>query len=302
MDELETTQTEQTTSVPESTEATSVDSTQTQEVQGYTPNLKFKVLGEEKNFDDFLAPVIKDADTEKKIRELYERSYGLDAVKADREELKAKLSEVDPQYRELVSQLGKASKALESGDFEALGETLGLDEQTVLKWAHSLLLKHEMPEEQKTLYARNREYQKELEKLRAERDQLTQSQSQQLVQQRAAELDSAMSKPDVAAVVRQYNESVNNPQAFRDAVIGYGQAMSNQGYDIPAEEAVGAIVQQLRAINPQFGVVAAKPNIAVPSSKATLPSFKGSGASPIKQRPRSIDDIRKIARSFQEEL
>jgi len=275
----------------------------TPEAPAYTPNTKFKVMGQEKAFDDFLIPVIKDADTEKKIREMYERSHGLDSVKGDREQLRAKINEIEPSYNRIIGELGRAQKAIESDDFETVAESLGLSEQTVLKWAHHIVKKSEMPEDQKRLHAQARETQRRAEQLEAEKEQWTQQQSSYAVQQKEAELVGVMSRPDVAQAVQQFDNGMGYAGAFRDAVIQYGKAMSMGGTDISAEAAVEGVLKQMRAVNPSFGVLGGQtnPNIVAPSNKATLPNIKGTGTSPIKQRPKNLDDLRKIARSFQEE-
>ena len=272
------------------------------ETLAYTPNTKFKVMGQEKAFDDFLTPVIKDAETEKKIRELYEKSHGLESVKGDREQLRAKLSEIEPTYKELTNHLGRAQKAIEIGDYDTLGESLGINEQTVLKWAHHLMMRNEMPEDQKRLHSQNRESQRRLEQLEAEREQWTQQQSSYAVERKEMELAGTMSRPDVAQAVQQYDSGMGYAGAFRDAVINYGKAMSVSGQDISAEAAVDGVLKQMRAINPSFGVIGqVNRNIVTPSNKATIPNIQGTGTSPIKQKVKSLDDLRKLARSYQEE-
>lgn len=273
------------------------------EAPAYTPNTKFKVMGQEKAFDDFLTPVIKDPDTEKKVRELYEKAHGLESVKGDREQLRAKINEIEPSYNKIIGELGRAQKAIESEDFETASESLGISEQTVLKWAMYLMKRDEMPEDQKRLHSQNRESQRRLEQLEAEREQWTQQQSSYAVREKENELAGTMSRPDVAQAVQQYDTGMGYAGAFRDAVIQYGQAASVNGKDISADEAVEGVLRQMRAINPSFGVLGgqANPNIASPSGKPTIPTIKGTGTSPIRQRPKSLDDLRKIARSFQEE-
>lgn len=273
------------------------------EAPAYVPNTKFKVMGQEKAFDDFLMPVIKDPDTEKKIRELYERSYGLDSVKGDREQLRAKLQEIEPSYKELTTHLGRAQKAIETDDFDTLEESLGVNEKTVLKWAHHIMKRHEMPEDQKRLYAQSRESQRRLEQLEAEKEQWVQQQGSYATQQKEAELGSVMSRPDVSQAVQQFDNGMGYAGAFREAVINYGKAHEVAGRDLSAEEAVEGVLKQLRVVNPNFGVLGGQtnPNIVTPSNKATLPNIKGTGTSPVKQKIKSLDDLRKLAKSFQEE-
>src|SRR5688500_3044500 len=58
------------------------------EVPQYTPNYKFKVMDEEKEFDDFLKGAIKTKEDEEKLRDIVTKAYGLDAHKKTHETLK----------------------------------------------------------------------------------------------------------------------------------------------------------------------------------------------------------------------
>lgn len=273
------------------------------EAPAYTPNTKFKVMGQEKAFDDFIVPAIKDAETEKKIREMYERSHGLDSVKGDREQLRAKINEIEPNYNRIIGELGKAQQSIDKEDWDTASESLGLSDQVVLKWAHHIVKKSEMPEDQKRFHAQARENQRRAEQLEAEKEQWTQQQSSYAVQQKEAELGSVMSRPDVTQAVQQYDNGMGYAGAFREAVINYGKAMSMGGTDISAESAVEGVMRQLRVANPNFGVLGGQtnPNIVTPSNKATLPNIKGTGTSPVKQRPKNLDDLRRMASQFTEE-
>jgi hypothetical protein len=224
-------------------------------------------------------------------------------VKGDREQLRAKINEIEPVYKELTTHLGRAQKAIETGDFDTLGESLGINEQTVLKWAHHLMMRNEMPEDQKRLHSQNREAQRRLEQLEAEREQWTQQQSSYAVERKEMELAGVMSRPDVTQAVQAYDSGMGYAGAFREAVINYGKAHEVSGKVLSSEEAVEGVLRQIRAINPSFGISGGQtnPNIVTPSTKATIPAIKGTGTSPIRQRPKSLDDLRKIARSFQEE-
>jgi hypothetical protein len=69
----------------------------------YTPNTKFKVMDKEHEFDAWLAPHIKDAETEKKAKELYEKAYGLDYVKPKYEASQKELEQYKTTYNSLYN-------------------------------------------------------------------------------------------------------------------------------------------------------------------------------------------------------
>src|SRR5688572_23823320 len=55
------------------------------QTQQYTPNFKFKVLDKEHEIEERFRKLIKDADSEKMIRELHEKSFGIEAIKSQRD-------------------------------------------------------------------------------------------------------------------------------------------------------------------------------------------------------------------------
>src|SRR5688500_2643210 len=54
----------------------------------YTPDFKVKIKGKEFEIDEMFRGLIKDADSEKKVKEFFEKAYGIDFVKQDRKALK----------------------------------------------------------------------------------------------------------------------------------------------------------------------------------------------------------------------
>lgn len=51
------------------------------ETPAFSPNFKLKVMEQEREIPELLRPLIKDAESEKAVRELVEKAYGLEYVK-----------------------------------------------------------------------------------------------------------------------------------------------------------------------------------------------------------------------------
>jgi hypothetical protein len=272
------------------------------ETPAYNPSFKFKVLDKEKEFDDWIRPVVKDADTEKKVKELYEKAHGLDSVKQDRETLRTELASAKERLTNTDKAIQTISEYASQRDWDSFYEALGIPKQEVLQYALNLIQREQMPPEQKAQWEASRRAQQEARYFQEQNQQLQQSQQQFQVQQREFELSQELSKPEVSAVVEAYNAGMANPSAFRQLVVTIGKAHAASGNDIPAAQAVQEAVRQLRAVNPQLGAMSAAQEtqkVVAPSSKPTLPNIQGRGTSPVKSTVKSLDDIRNLAKSFE---
>ncbi len=132
---------------------------------GYTPNLKFSVKGKELEIDKLFHGMIKDADTEKKIRELHEKAYGLDSVKEDRTRTRQELDTVKTSYEAQNNYLTQMGKALRSGDAETFFDGVGVAgnvalENVILQWALGVAQRRQNPQANAE-YMRERSYQEQ---------------------------------------------------------------------------------------------------------------------------------------------
>jgi hypothetical protein len=271
------------------------------EPQAFQPSFKFKVLDKEKEFDEWIRPVVKDADTEKKVKELYEKAYGLDSVKQDRETLRSELSQAKEKISSTDKAINTISEFASQRDWDSFFEALSIPKNEILQYALNLVQREQMPPEQKAQWEASRQAQQQARYYQEQNQQLQQSQQQFQIQQREFELSQEISKSDISSVAEAYNAGMASPSAFREYVIRIGQAHAAQGNDIPVAQAVQEAVRHLRAVNPQLGMPAQAqetPRVVQPSSKPTLPNIQGRGTSPVKSTVRSLDDLRSLSKSF----
>jgi len=268
--------------------------------EAYQPNFKFKVLDKEHEIDEILRPVIKDAETEKKIRELHEKAYGLDSVKQDRQTLKSQLGEANERISRTDSALETLNGYVSSGDMESFFSALKIPNDKVLAYAVDLVKRQQDPN-----------YAAQVERSRAEKfdresyvtqnQQLMASNQQLAVQQRTLELDVHLQRPEVSSVIQAFDAGMGNPGAFKQQVIRIGQAFASSGKDISVNEAVEEALRVIKAANPNIGQPQSpQPGVQVvqPSQKPTIPIVQGRGTSPVKSTYKSIDDLKRRAREI----
>lgn len=269
----------------------------------YQPNFKFKVLDKEHEFDDFVRGAVKDADTEKKLRDIYERAYGLDSVKADRQSLKGELATTKEKLSKTEGAIETLNAYLGKEDYDSVFQALGISNDKILRYAVQLVQREQWTPEQKASWEAGRTAQQQAAYYQQQNQQLLQSQQQLAVQQRNFELDRVVSSPDIAAVAQAYDAGMGNSGAFREYVIRIGQAYAAQGKDIPAAEAAAEAVRHLRAVNPSLGqaatTAAAATTVVAGNQKPVIPNIQGRGTSAVKSSIKTLDDLKKRARELE---
>lgn len=276
--------------------------------EAYTPNLKFKVLDQEKEFDEWIRPAVN-KENEAKIRELYEKAHGLDHVKTQRDSERTAKAQYEGQLNELMTEIQELGE-IKSKDLGMFFAKLGIPKQDVAKWvlsqAEAMEAVEKLPENMKGIYnqveeIRNQNF--ELQKQLQLRDSGRQA---EVLQAKRAELASTLSSPDIKPLVEEYDTRLGKPGQFQQLVIRHGAAeyeASGGKRMLSAEEAAKEVIQilGLKPATPskadggstqtQKVVTAAKP--------AVLPNVGSGSASPTAKAPvSSIADLRKIAKEF----
>lgn len=278
-----------------------------QDVQGtqdsYTPNYKFKVLDKELEIDEWLRPVIKSQDMEKKVKELYEKAYGLDSIKPKHQAIKEELESTKAKVEETDKALNILGKYVSENDFDSFFDGLGIPKNKILEYALELVRREQMSPEQKAQWEASKQARDAARYYEAENARLMQSQQQFAVQQRTFELDMALSQAEAKTVAEAYNAGMGSPEAFKDYCIQIGQAYAARGQDIPATMAVSEAIKHLKAINPSLGVVAntGGAHVVQASQKPVIPNIQGRGTSAVKPAVKSLEDLKRRAKELTEQ-
>ena len=272
----------------------------------YTPSLKFKVHGKEQEFDKFLHGVVKDAETEKKVRELYEKAYGLDHVKPKYQEAQGRIQQMEKQFAPLVQVAQELNSALKKGDIDTVIEKLGLRDEDIYKWVHTRLQEKQLPPDQQAALAQSRQLQRQQEMLNSQVQEQQSLYEQQMVASRERELTMALSIPEYASVAATYDAQFGQG-AFRNEIISRGVVANQMGQDPSPLE----LVQQVSGVfgkllspgqaNAQAQVTqnAQTETQTVVRKTPTLPNISGNGTTAAKKPMRSIDDIKARAAQFE---
>ena len=294
----ETSSSEISTDVPEGTDATPPPA--------YSPNLKFKVHDKELEFEPWMKDAIKNAEAEKKARELHEKAYGLDYVKQDRSQLRDRLKGIETEYRQQSQGIQQLTGMIQKKDFDSFFDAVNIQEDDVLRYALQIAQRRQNPQLLQQ-HQQERQYKQQLGQAHSAQEQLQEQYAQVAVQAKTFEMNQVLSRPDVHAAREAFDARVGRPGAFEEEVIKRGQYHHYMsGSDVSAEQAVSEVLHLIGPVaasqQPQAPVIQTpgvqqtpgQQQVVAPAPKPVIPNIQGRGTSPTKKVPTSLEDIKRI--------
>lgn len=265
----------------------------------YTPNIKFKVLDKEHEIPEFLRPVMKDAQTEKQLKELHEKAFGLDVVKPKYQETKKQLDDVKGRFEQQTQGITRLGGYIKKNDLASFFKELNISEDQVLRYALERVEYRQLPIEQRMAVDAQMQEREKLTEFESKAQDFEQSYYAESTKNRSLQLDHGLAKPEVKTTAEAFDAQVGNPGAFRDEVIKRGLlAFHTTGADISVDQAMSEVLALARAVVPAGGTpAAAAPGLAqgatpAPVQPPIIPNVAGRGASPAKRVVTSIADLR----------
>lgn len=277
-------------------EATSAE-TGTPQVPAYAANFKFKAYDKEHEIDEMFRPLIKDADTEKKVKAIFEKAYALDDMKPkyqkSRSEYEAYRKDADP----ILSSVNTLQQMLNRGDIDNFMRALKIPDDMLYKHVLNKLQLKDMTPAQRQDYEMNVNARQQSILAEQQTQQFREMFETQAVQNRTVELDMVLDKPDVKAIASAF-ENAHGPGSFRNAVIDHGfNVWKARGVDLTASQAIQEFTKVFAPFM-QGGMGQQAQNTVQPQQAGrppVIPNIAGRSTSPVRQVPKSIADLKKLA-------
>ena len=258
----------------------------------YTPDLTYKVDGEEFKFDEKWKDLIKNKEIEDEIRTLHARAHGLEYIKGKREAHRAEYQELKQKFENTSTALESLGGYVANNDFDSFFGALNIPTDKILKYA--LDVAQRTPEQSQAIM-QQRQAAHAATDYERQRTALAQSQQEFAVQQRTFELEQQLSKPDVAGFSQMFDAKIGRSGAFKEEVIKRGQLYAARGEDIPAEKAIEEVVSLLRPVYGDVQASTQSPKVVAPAAtKPTILNIPTSGSSAVKRSPKSLADLYKL--------
>lgn len=295
------------------------------EAAGYKPNFKFKAgvfnkeskSLEQKDFDidpKFHA-IMKDPESEKLVRELHEKAYGLQSVKERFDLVRQESQELAQENRQIRGSIENVKSiyqsAVKSGNWHKLDgffEKLAIPKEHILQYALAKVQLQEAPEEQRQAMLARIESDRKADELAQQQRELAEQNVTQANQLKEMGLTHTLTRVDVAPLVQEYDNRVGKPGAFAAAVRREGElAWYTEKVDLTPEQAVKRVIDHYGLANGTHGLPAAKPAPGAPAVTAapdgkkapvvktrttkTIPNLQGRSTSPLAGKAKSVEDL-----------
>lgn len=269
------------------------------EVPAYSPNYSYTVMDQQLEIPEQFRSIIKDADTEKLVREIFEKAEGLNYVKPKYESIKSEYESLKGQFDPIHKDLTLLGQLLQNKDLGSFFGAFQLTDEDIIKYAIDRMEYFQLPPEKRQMMDAQRQQGLDYYRLKQENEQYKTQQSQAELSNTYNELKSSLTSPYISPIAESFNARAGQPDAFEKAVISHAQAhfaMYKQDLSVP--QAVESFIKTFglagMASQPSTLNAGAQVGANPAERKATLPKSGSGSMSPVKEKVKSLADLRKL--------
>jgi len=260
----------------------------------WTPNFKFKSMGQEHEIDEDYRAYIKSAEDEKKIKRLFEQFKGVDKLKEQAENYKKESTTYSEELNNYKQSFGSFEKLIAEGQYKKAFDLFKIPPKVLYQAAMQNLEFDELPQQQKQIYNQLSEQEKYNAMLLQQQQQAMQEIAAMKSQALSQEYAAITSRTDVRPIIEKYEAAYGNG-SFKEAVKQRGLALhAMTGRDPSAEQVVGEI---LNLVKP-FMAQPTQPQAVIQQQieKPVIPAVGGnSSQTPGPKAIRSLEDLKRAA-------
>lgn len=268
--------------------------------EGWAPSYKFKVYDKEMEFPEEYRAYIKDGDTEKKFRELFEKAYALDEHKkihqkvlGNLDEYKGQASSVQGKYDQTLDGVKRIYKMSQT-DLDSFFDVYKIPQQKIFEWARQKLSEGDLPPEEQQYRQSLRERAMAASNYEIELENMKRQNQSMITQQHEMNMQAALSSQEASSFSAQFDSRFGQG-AFLQHVQDYGAKAYNleKRYASPYE-AVKAVMQYYGA------AINTTPSQTTPADNGQKPVIPnvgtGRGSSPVKPKFKNLDQMKKYVK------
>jgi len=270
--------------------------------EAFVPEFKYRANGQDMEVPEYLRSLIKDKDSQEKVVTMLSKAEGFDSVSARRDQFRTERDSARGESQRYLGAIRNMQNTRDRGDIDGLLKLMELPEETVLKWATERA-KYYMGDEnyRRQVDEQNRMRQDSWQKEDRATDYQTKYQDLE-AKQLQMEFNYEMLKPEVSSFETAFDKMAGKQGAFKEEVKNRGElAYLREQKTIAPGEVIQAIMKQFGPIAQaapkpqpaQASAQAAKVVVKTAPKVATIPTVKGTQASPTKEGFTSMDAIRK---------
>lgn len=294
------------------------------ETPEYKADFKFKADGKEHEIPELFRGVITDEKTEKEVKSFFSKAFGSDALIERNKKLETNVqttSEENTRIKGGIDGLRQiyvdsTKHPSEGGNILKMDQffkRLNIPENVILNYAVAKVQLQEMPPEQRNAIVAQMDAENKANALTMERSQIQGQGVETSRRLKALELDQQLASSETQALAKSFDERLGKPGSFKEAVIRQGElAWFRQQIDLTPDQAIKAVVEAY-GITPSSSEASASPKAPsgnpaggqtrpiVKRTDKVIPNVQGKGSqSPLKSKPRSIEDLKKLSKQAAE--
>ena len=271
-------------------------------IPAYTPSYEVEVMDQKREIPERFRTLIKDADSEKEVKEIFSKAYGLEWHKPKYEENKKAYEKLTDDHKNLVDGVGLVRKSYEKGDFDTFFDILQIPQEKVLQWVAGKVKYEELPPDQKRIIDERRAAEVRARDAETSYDTLQGEFQKQLVSLKEQTLGLAMGQPTVRQFAADFEKRLGQG-SFRQEVIRRGQlAWQTRKIDLSPDQAIKEVMDLVGfqgSPQAQQGQTSTTPASVAPVARPKVIPNIGSGqAAPVKNKVKSIDELKKLANAM----
>lgn len=277
----------------------------------WQPNFKIKAFKKEYEIPEMYRGLVKDADTEKQLRDIFTKYHSFDDTRAMYDHVRKERDEYMGKFQPIENQLGKAaqiySEAVKTGNFHKMDqvlEILGLQPDHVMQYAIEKAKLEAMDPAQRDLVQGKIQAERQAQTYQEQQQQFQAQMQQQQIMLKQQEFSLTMAQPQVSQLAESFQNKFG--MDFADEVVAAGEyAFAVEGKNISVAEAVQRVAKRFNLeVGQSSGNAPAAQ--ATPAAQGTqtqarvpvkpLPNIKANnGSSPVgKPKVSSLDDLKKL--------
>ena len=273
-----------------------------EEKKKYEPNYKYSLKDKELEFDEFLRSAIVDEDTEKKVRDLYQRASGMEYHQGKTKETEQLLHQQTQNYSQVMQKLQEANEAFSRDDLDSVFQVMNIPQEKVLQWLQTKAQYQEMDPDSRRVYDERRNAQIEARTASKQAESMKQQQFQHESASIVREFELVTKIPQYENYAKAFDDS-RKEGAFRSAVADRGELAYMRGKKISVEDAIKEVMEV-------YGAAPAKTLKTSADSKGTaengsskesrteppvIPNVSGRSEAAVSQVPKykSVADLKK---------
>ncbi len=269
--------------------------------EAFTPEFKYRADGKDMEIPEYLRSIIKDKDSQEKVVKMLEKYEAFDTVSSRRDQFRTERDEARTLSGKYQNALTGLKSTIDREDIDGALKLLEIPEEKMLEWA-TKKAKYYMGDEayRRQIDQETQMRQKNWSTEAQANDYQTKYQEME-VRQLQTEFNYEMLKPEVSSFSTAFDKFAGKQGAFIEEVRNRGElAYLREQKTIAPSEVIQGIMKQFSTIssapNPAPAAASNKPATKVvvktASKVPTIPTVRGTQASPTKEGFTSMDKLR----------